>query len=240
MNYFFITGTSRGIGKALAELLLKDKNNYVYGISRSSSIKSKNYEHTKLDLSNTDSVKEFEFPVIGEAESITLINNSAASMEVKHMGNLSSGNIADVYNVNLISPSLLMNKFLNKYQDTICKKIILNISSGAAHRAIESWSVYCAAKAGLAMISEVADVEQKLKHPDNPVRIFSFGPGVVNTEMQTKLRNVSPEDFSMVDKFIEFYEKNELAEPDDIAVKLNKILTSPEKYVNVKLSVNDI
>jgi len=240
MNYFFITGTSRGIGKAFAELLLKDKNNFVYGISRSSSIKSKNYEHNELDLSNTDKVKEFEFPAFDDAESITLINNSAASMEVKHMGNLSSGNIADVYNVNLISPSLLMNNYLNKYQDTICKKIILNISSGAAHRAIESWSVYCAAKAGLAMISDVADLEQKLKHPANPVRIFSFGPGVVNTEMQTKLRNVSPEDFSLVDKFIEFYEKNQLAEPEDIAVKLFQIIQTPEKYEKVAISVKDI
>ncbi|MBK8983621.1 MAG: SDR family NAD(P)-dependent oxidoreductase [Ignavibacteria bacterium] len=240
MNYFFITGTSRGIGKALAELLLKDDNNFVYGISRSNSIKTINYEHTELDLSNTDKVKEFEFPDFDDADSITLINNSAASMEVKRMGDLSSVNIVEVYNVNLISPSLLMNNFYKKYQDHICKRMILNISSGAAHKAIESWSVYCAAKAGLAMISEVADVEQKLKHPNNPIRIFSVGPGVVNTEMQTKLRNVSPEDFSMVDKFIEFYEKNQLAEPEDIAVKLFQIIQTPEKYEKVAISVKDI
>ncbi len=240
MNYFFITGTSRGIGKALAEILLREESNFVYGFSRGNNINAENYKHSDLDLSDTEKVKEFEFPEFKDADSITLVNNSAASMEVKRMGNLSSGNIVEVFNVNLISPSLLMNKFFKKYQDQICKKIIMNISSGAAHKAIESWSVYCAAKAGLAMISEVADAEQKLKHPNNPVRIFSFGPGVVNTQMQTKLRNVSPEDFSMVGRFIDFYEKNELAEPEDIAVKINQILQSPEKFEKVKISVNEI
>ncbi|HAY33159.1 MAG TPA: SDR family NAD(P)-dependent oxidoreductase [Ignavibacteria bacterium] len=240
MNYFFITGTSRGIGKALAELLLRDDSNFVYGFSRSNNINAENYKHSEFDLSDTEKVMEFEFPDFKDADSITLVNNSAAAMEVKRMGKLSSDNIVDVYNVNLISPSLLMNNFIKMYQKQNCKRIIMNISSGAAHKAIESWSVYCAAKAGLAMISQVADAEQKLKHPNNPVRIYSFGPGVVNTQMQTKLRKVSPEDFSMVGRFIDFYKKNELAEPEDVAVKINQILQSPEKFEKVIISIKEI
>ena len=240
MNYYFITGTSRGIGKSLAEVLIKDVNNIVYGFSRGISIEAKNYIHEKFDLANPDKVKEFEFPELNDAGSIILVNNSAAVMEVNHLGKLSSENIIEVYNVNIVSPTLLMNNFIKKYQHLKCSRIILNVSSGAAYRAIESWSVYCASKAALAMISEVTDIEQKLKHPDNPVHVFSVGPGIVNTQMQTRLREVSPENFSMVGKFIEYYEKNELAEPDDIAVKLQKLLHSPQNFNKVALTLKEI
>ena len=243
MNYYFITGTSRGIGKALAELLLKDDNNFVYGFSRSNKINSPNYSHSEFDLSNTDLVKDFEFPEPSElkdAESIILVNNSAATSEVKRLGNISPEKIIHDYNVNLVSPGLLMNNFIKKYQDVQCKRMIINISSGAAYRAIESWSVYCGSKAALAMMAEVADVEQKLKFPDNPIHIFSVGPGVVNTDMQTRLRSISPEDFSQVGVFIDYHKNDQLAEPSDIALKLNELIQNPEKYEKVALTVKEI
>ena len=42
MNYYFITGVSRGIGKALVEELLKNETNYVIGLA----------EHQLLSMSN--------------------------------------------------------------------------------------------------------------------------------------------------------------------------------------------
>lgn len=240
MNYFFITGTSRGIGKAFAEKLLKDKNNFVYGFSRSNNIDSVNYRHEEFDLSDLSRVKEFVFPELKDAQKIVLVNNSAIIKEVNSMGKLSSGNIIEEFNVNIVSPALLINSFIKKYQSEDCRRIILNISSGAAHKAIESWSIYCAGKSALAMLSEVTDVEQKLKYPDNPINVFSVGPGVVNTQMQTNLRKVSPDDFSMVGVFIEYYEKNELAEPEEIAEKLEKLIHYPEKYDKVALNVKEV
>lgn len=240
MNYYFITGTSRGIGNAITKLLLKDENNFVYGFSRSNKINSANYSHSEFDLSNTELVKNYEFPELKDAGSIILINNSASTSEVKRLGNISPDKIIHDYNVNVVSPGLLMNGFIRKYQDQNCKRMIINISSGAAYRAIESWSVYCGSKAALAMMSEVADVEQKLKFPDNPVHIFSVGPGVVNTEMQSKLRSVSPEDFSQVGLFIDFHKNKELAEPEDIALKLFELIQNPQKYEKVALTVKEI
>ena len=59
----FITGTGKGIGKAIAELLLA--NNYlVFGYSRSNSIKHENFTFKKIDLSDLKQVESFCFPNI--------------------------------------------------------------------------------------------------------------------------------------------------------------------------------
>ena len=240
MNYFFITGTSRGIGRALAELLLQSNDNFVYGLSRSNEIAHNNFKYSKSDLNDLEAVKNYEFPEIENADSIALVNNSASSAEVLHLGKRSPSDIIENYNVNLISPTLLINSFLKKYQKVKCLRIIMNISSGAAFKPIEAWSSYCAGKAGLAMVSEVIEVEQKIKHPDNPVRVFNVGPGVVDTQMQKKLRTVSPEDFSMVGTFIDFHKDKKLADPADVAKKLVHILQNSAKFEKVSLSVNEL
>jgi len=59
---------------------------------------------------------------------------------------------------------------------------IINVSSGAAYRPLEGWSSYCAAKAGLAMMTRSVALEAP------GVRIFGFSPGTIDTDMQVKIR----------------------------------------------------
>jgi len=61
---------------------------------------------------------------------------------------------------------------------------IVNLSSGAAHRPLEGWSAYCAAKAGLAMVTRSVHEEFGAAG----IRVFGFKPGVVDTEMQGTIR----------------------------------------------------
>ena len=61
---------------------------------------------------------------------------------------------------------------------------IINLSSGAAHSPLEGWSAYCAAKAGLAMLTRTLALEFR----DHGVRVFGFAPGVVDTQMQAEIR----------------------------------------------------
>jgi 3-oxoacyl-[acyl-carrier protein] reductase len=60
---------------------------------------------------------------------------------------------------------------------------IINVSSGAAYRPLEGWSSYCAAKAGLAMMTRSIALETAGR-----VRIFGFSPGTIDTDMQVKIR----------------------------------------------------
>lgn len=61
---------------------------------------------------------------------------------------------------------------------------LVNISSGAAHSPLEGWTAYCTAKAALHMLT------RSLAHAyaDRGLRIYGFGPGVVDTRMQEVIR----------------------------------------------------
>ncbi len=61
---------------------------------------------------------------------------------------------------------------------------IITISSGAAHRALEGWSHYCASKAGAAMLTESADLEGRA----HGIRAMGLSPGTVATEMQREIK----------------------------------------------------
>ncbi|MCX5496017.1 SDR family NAD(P)-dependent oxidoreductase [Kaistia dalseonensis] len=61
---------------------------------------------------------------------------------------------------------------------------IVNLSSGAAHQPLEGWSAYCAAKAGLAMLTRSIALE----YGGRGIRSFGFAPGVVDTGMQAEIR----------------------------------------------------
>lgn len=240
MNYYFITGTSKGIGKALAELLLEGPENFVFGISRTQTIKHTNYVHFAIDLNRLQIVKDFTFPEFEDAGKIVLVNNSIAGSEILHFENANNDRIVTNYNIDLLAPAILCNNFLKAYQKFSCERMIINMSSGAAFRPIESWAVYCSSKAGLLMLSEVIDVEQKLYHKENPVHIFSFSPGVVDTDAQVRIRSTKKENFSMVDTFINYKENNQLAQPEDVAKKIKFVIDNPEKFEKVQVDVKSI
>lgn len=61
---------------------------------------------------------------------------------------------------------------------------IITVSSGAAHNPLEGWSGYCSAKAGAAMLTRAAHLEEGA----NGLRIMGLSPGTVATEMQVKIK----------------------------------------------------
>ena len=240
MNYFYITGTSRGIGKALALLLLQEENNYVVGLSRNNTIVHERYEHINFDLSNFEQVENFGFIDILDAEKIVLVNNAGVIGDVKHAGNIDNKYIYKTFLVNTISPAVLMNNFVKAYGRLDVDKSIINISSGAGRQAIESWSAYCASKSALDMFSSVIDVEQKLINKTKPVKVFSVAPGIVDTQMQDDIREAEEADFSNVSTFVDYKNNNQLDAPEKTAELLIKIINNPQKYKDVLLDVREV
>ena len=61
---------------------------------------------------------------------------------------------------------------------------VITVSSGAAQNALEGWSAYCSSKAGAAMLTRCAHLEEAV----NRIRIMGLSPGTVATGMQVKIR----------------------------------------------------
>lgn len=231
MHYYIITGASRGLGKALAETLLKQPDTSVMGVSRHATIQHERYQHQPLDLSDMLAVQNnlFKvFPPRPDASSITLINNAGVLGEVGYVGEVPNEHFEFVFDVNVIAPAMLMNMFLSAYQglDSI-PRTVLNISSGAAQRPVDGWGAYCASKAALDMLSQVAQKEQDLR--GSRVRVRSLAPGVLDTDMQDHIRKAGPQHFSEADRFNHLKREGKLVEPSTAAEKIVTWLQSKEK-----------
>ena len=173
-----ITGGNRGIGLGLAKTY--HKNGYrVFSIARSQIEKMYEFEQYPCDLSSSQQLK-YSFNMVfsqldkNNTQTLTLINNAGRLGEVNTTENLRPEDIENTIHLNLIAPLQLTSMFLNLSKDWNCKRNIINISSGAAVTPYESWSMYCASKSGLDMITNVLSKEQKEKA--NGASIVSIYP----------------------------------------------------------------
>lgn len=242
MNYYFITGASKGIGKAIAEELLKDKNNSVIGVSRSSTIQHKQYRHQPLDFSDIPAVEhnlQKVFIPYPDAEKLVLINNAGVIGDIGYVGEgMPNERFEFVFDVNVVVPAMLMNTFLQVYQARQVPKVVVNISSGAGQYPIDGWASYCASKAALDMLSLTVQKEQEIR--GSGVRVYSLSPGVVDTAMQEHIRESDAAKFSSVEKFIEYKAKGELASPEEVGRKIVSFLDRVEEYNDVIVTVRDM
>jgi len=241
MRYFFITGSSKGLGKALAAHFLMQDNTRIIGISRTQTIQHANYQHWNLDLSDIVATERFlqvAFKKLQNPTQITLINNAGMLGDIAYVGKLQNQSIEQTINLNLTSPILLTNHFLKKYESATCPRFILNISSGAGRKPYDGWATYCATKSGLDMFSEAIADEQNLRHSN--VRIFSIAPGVIDTAMQTQIRE-TPNTlyFSKLERFMELKQKAQLSSPTEIAQKIAFILDNPSDFKQTRLDVRE-
>lgn len=214
---YLITGVSRGLGKAIAELCLQKGS--VIGIGRSHSIDHPDFSFLQCDLSDAQSINELEFPEFNEP--VTLINNAGIIGTIGRISNSESSILGEVLQVNTIAPTVLLQKVYggmkNKDQFTL-----VNISSGAANRAIPSWAAYCASKAAINMLSETFYLEEK-ELGNNP-KVFCVAPGVIDTDMQAQIRSSEERDFSQVENFIRLKNDNQLFSTKEAAARLLKLL----------------
>ena len=119
-----ITGTSQGIGKAIAEYFLKEGHSVIGMDRQRASIESQNYRHVECDVRDRDNL-----PEINDVD--ILINNAGTQNE-------------DDIDINLKALIYITEKY--GVQSNI--KSILNIGSASAHTGSE-FPEYCASKGGV-------------------------------------------------------------------------------------------
>ena len=230
---FFITGSSQGIGKALAEAILAENDqNFVVGISRSNSIAHERFVHIEADLSRDISLTAQKlFEQYRPTKKVVLVNNAGSLGHTAYFGKIDNQKTEQAIQLNINAPAILMNEFIKAYGNGKMNPLILNISSGAGKGPVDGWAVYCASKAALDMLSEVAMLEAGKR--GSSLKVFSVSPGVVDTEMQSEIRDTSQEDFSRVQQFVRLKKEGELTAPSEVAQKLMNIIQNPQAFEGV-------
>jgi len=220
MNMVIITGTSRGIGKAIAENYLA-QGEKVIGIGRTHTISHSNYSSVHCDLSNPGSVEALSFPEAVN-ERIIFIHNAGILGKVDYFEKLDSHEIVKVMQVNLFAGAAILQKLLRQIPRTT-SFISVFISSGAGKNPIASWASYCASKAAVDLFCQTIQIEeQQLGRKE--FHCLSVAPGVVDPDMQASIRNTNEAAFSEVARFKDYKNSGQLYSPELVAKKLFKLV----------------
>ena len=112
-----------------------------------------------------------------------LINNAGVVAPIGHLDTLDPEAFAAAIRVTLVGAVFAAQAVLPSMLAAGRGRII-NLSSGAAHHAMEGWSAYCVAKAGLAMLTR----SLALEYGQRGISAIGFAPGIVDTAMQAEIR----------------------------------------------------
>jgi benzil reductase ((S)-benzoin forming) len=223
-HLFLITGTTRGIGKALTQAAEDQPDSRVVTLSRAAAFSSVNVQNIQIDLNDTDRIADALAGIRLEAsdtvaiESTILINNAGVLDPIAPIGDCDPNQLAGNIRVNLTAPLVLCHHFYHFAKALPGSKWIVNITSGAAQTPYYGWSAYGAAKAGLEMATRAMALE--FSGLDPAFNVCAVAPGVVDTDMQTQIRACRREQFEQVDKFRRLDASGGLVSADQVAAAL--------------------
>lgn len=222
MKTIIITGGSKGLGKEIVDLYLKDEWN-VIELSRSGN----GHSHIQLDLSKTESVSKCIEDILeslskSSIDEFIYINNAATLSPISNFTKIADEDIVDSLNVNIISPMMIMRRIIESFRDHKIKKTLINVSSGAAKKGYSGWSLYCTGKAGIENFMNSLTEEEK--HEEYPFSILNIDPYIMDTSMQEEIRNSTKKDFPSLERFRSFKIENELMQPQEVAKIIMELL----------------
>ena len=213
-----VTGASRGLGAAAARILVEAGANVVMS-ARSEGALQENAAHfdssglqtlvVAADVSRPDDCRQMvERAVERFGELHAIINNAGMLTPIAPIAETDPDTWRLNIEVNLLGPYYL-TRFALPYLRQGEGRVI-NVSSGAAVRATEGWSAYCAAKAGLNHFTSVLAAEEP------QVVSLAVRPGVVDTEMQRTIREQGQAGMAQEShrRFVHYHESGELLPPE--------------------------
>ena len=233
-HLYVVTGSSRGLGAALAQQLAAPGHT-VLGIARrtNDSLAARggslegSLEQWAGDLADPAPVaarlEAWLASFDGASfDSASLINNAGVLSRIGPIDETDSADLANAIRVGLEAPLLLTAAFLRATRQWTGQRRVLNISSGLGRRPMAGSASYCAAKAGLDLFTRSTALDEAAR--PNGAKLVSLAPGVIDTEMQVQLRGSDPSGFPDRERFVGLKTGGQLVTAEDTAARVLAIL----------------
>jgi NAD(P)-dependent dehydrogenase (short-subunit alcohol dehydrogenase family) len=231
-----VTGAARGIGAAAALALAQRGFLPVLAVRRPqaadeaiAAIEAHGMRALRVacDVASTASAHAAVQECLRLAGGVDVLVNNAGQIDpIGKLADTDPEAWAAAIAVNLAGPYRMAHAALPALARS-AQPCIVNISTGAAHTPREGWSAYCSAKAGLAMLTRCLALE----YPE--VATYGLQPGVVDTEMQVRIRASGVNEISRIPRA-------SLAPPQRPAAFIAWLCdTRPADLVGQDLTVND-
>lgn len=232
-----LTGASRGLGAALAQQLLQRGTVLLtmarhpdQALSANAMASGATLEQWTVDLADSapaaHQLEAWLSDRHGRFSSATLINNAALAGKAGPIDALAIDELTAVLRVGLEAPMLLTRAFLRAARSWNISLKVLNISSGAGKKTLGGAAAYCAVKAGLDHFSRVVALDESTR--SNSAKVVSLAPGVIDTDMQTALRESDPSAFPSQPQFVAMQAAGQLTSPEAAASSVLAFLNRPD------------
>lgn len=232
-----LTGASRGLGAALAAVLLDESSDLLcLSRGRNASLddlaraRGRRLEQWQVDLAEPLPVAErLKVWLVergpGQCSRLVLINNAALLEPPGPFQRQSVQTIREALRVGLEAPLLLSAAMLCASEGWGVPRQILHISSGLGRRPMAGVATYCASKAGLD--HHARSMAEEFRNSDPKARIVALAPGIIETDMQAQLRGADPGAFAAQPIFADFKASGALDTPMACARRIAAFLADP-------------
>ena len=173
-----ITGTRKGIGRALADHLLS-QGWLVAGCSREEAeIKSKNYRHYCLDVTDEKAVVKMVHDIRQTVGPIYALINNAGIASMNHILLTTKETCSSVFETNVVGSFIALRECAKQMIRQKQGRII-NISSVATPLNLEGEAVYAASKAAIESLTRTAAKELGSYR----ITVNTIGPTPIGTDL---------------------------------------------------------
>lgn len=221
----FITGTSSGLGFALAKYYL-DSGHLVYGISRKMNEELNNYSNFHFLVQDITRFSELEtnlFSFLKDVQVFDLvILNAGVLNEIKDLKDTSLHEIMKVMDVNVWANKILIEALFREVNKI---RQVVAVSSGAAVSGARGWNAYSLSKATLNMLINLYAKEYPGTH------FCTLAPGLVDTGMQDYIFSLEyDEKFPIVKRLKEAKGTGKMPKPDEAARSFARAVKLAKNY----------
>lgn len=200
-----ITGTSRGLGLAIAEHLL-DKGDLVFGCSRSESqLIHQNYHHFPLDVTNEQAVDDFFYDLRKKYKVIDGLINNAGIARMNAFALTPVRSVKDIFEINVTAAFHFCQKSVGLLRKAEHARII-NMSTVAVPMLLEGEAAYAASKSAVETLTKIMAKELGVFG----ITCNAIGPSPIQTDL---IKGVSRD---KIDQLVKQQSIKRMANADDI------------------------